>query len=545
MALVPSWTKEIKLIARALDPLGLSRVSEYIVNELLPGITTSTNRGRNFSFLTWALKVVNSTNIASRKDFNKKLAKLEAAYVIGGLLDADEHIPNSKGPIGKKKARNRISNTKGRYINLNFSVLNNPAGSYGQYFRAAMWRLGLMIPLQKSDILSNTGKKIADIFEENVKNTKYFQSYLLEDNVNKKVLMEFGNKCSYLRLKEFKNERRALINLFFNENQNNSEIRNSRKMTLLFILDLFDKFTNLKIDLDDDKFRDVIYYHSFKYDKNIVAYEEKFFSEILKLWRYYGFQENFTLVLENILDVFIETLKESDKGISKKGFLNKYSNINKILSKKLNKNLENSTINQIFHTTLDIVGISGGLTKENSQRFDMKCSINHFLSEDSLIDEIYESYDKNKFDEVLANSIFMLLVLIIRYYQYINSYDESTIWIHEKEISEWSLLSFYQAVKNKLSCFKIRDFFDYILSKIIEQHNIIAYEKLLYGNDTFRFQKHKNLFVFEKDYEHTRRNSRFDSIKHIFEDLGLIEEKKGIYKITSFGKKILKAHKNG
>jgi len=50
----PMWTREVQLSQRKLDPLGLSRVSQWLTEELLPGITTVTSVARNYSFYTWA-----------------------------------------------------------------------------------------------------------------------------------------------------------------------------------------------------------------------------------------------------------------------------------------------------------------------------------------------------------------------------------------------------------------------------------------------------------------------------------------------------------
>jgi len=269
MPLIPKWTKEIKLTQRALDPLGLSRLSEHIVDKLLPGITSLTNRTRNYSFYTWAIKVINSSNLTSRIEFNEKIAKLEATYVVGGLLDAFDNFPDSKGPIGKVKATNRIKNTEGDFLDLNFSILNHPGGGYGQYFRTAMHQLALTIPSQKTDFLTDKGNEIANIFEQNVRDTTYVDEYLLEENVEKKVLKEFGKKCSYLRLCDFLDERMGLIDVFFNKNQNISVFQESRKKTFLFILDLFNLFTELNINLDENTFREIIYHSSYKYRNEI------------------------------------------------------------------------------------------------------------------------------------------------------------------------------------------------------------------------------------------------------------------------------------
>ena len=54
-SMYPMWTREVKLSHRRLDPLGLSRVSQWTTDQLLPGITSVTNVARNYSFFILGL----------------------------------------------------------------------------------------------------------------------------------------------------------------------------------------------------------------------------------------------------------------------------------------------------------------------------------------------------------------------------------------------------------------------------------------------------------------------------------------------------------
>ena len=135
--------------------------------------------------------------------------------------------------------------------------------------------------------------------------------------------------------------------------------------------------------------------------------------------------------------------------------------------------------------------------------------------------------------------------MLIRYYQNINAYDESTMWIYEREVSEWSILSLYQDLKIKINSLSAEGLFEFLLSRIIEQHNIIAYDKLLYGNDAFGFQEQGNIFFFKREYPPALRSNRFDSLRNVFEDIGLIEFKGEKDQITELGIKTLEEYKDG
>ena len=49
----PIWIKKIKESDRALDPLGVNRVNDRMVGELLQGITTLSSRARYYPVYLW------------------------------------------------------------------------------------------------------------------------------------------------------------------------------------------------------------------------------------------------------------------------------------------------------------------------------------------------------------------------------------------------------------------------------------------------------------------------------------------------------------
>ena len=200
---------------------------------------------------------------------------------------------------------------------------------------------------------------------------------------------------------------------------------------------------------------------------------------------------------------------------------------------------------EIIEIIQKFVGSEKGLTKENSEMFDVACNLGHSLSEVSLNNLIQKNYDSKKYDQVLADCILLFLVMLIRYYQNINAYDESTMWIYEREVSERSILSLYQDLKININSLSAEGLFEFLLSRIIEQHNIIAYDKLLYDNDAFGFQEQGNIFFFKREYPPALRSNRFDSLRNVFEDIGLIEFKDEKDQITELGIKTLEEYKDG
>ena len=61
----PIWNKQIKEFDRALDPLGVNKVNDRMMNELLRGITTLTSRARYYSFYVWVIDQIRKKKLAS------------------------------------------------------------------------------------------------------------------------------------------------------------------------------------------------------------------------------------------------------------------------------------------------------------------------------------------------------------------------------------------------------------------------------------------------------------------------------------------------
>jgi len=538
------WIKEVKLKTRGLDPLGLSRVSEDLLNEFLPGITTTTDRGRNYVFYCWAVFRANDLAFESENMFNNIMTRYEAAYVIGGLLDAEDNFPNSKGPIGRNRGLDEIARVRNRsetLINVNFSVLKHQRGGFGQYYFASMERLGLLYGEQDKVVLSSIGIDFAKAFERNIAETDYFNKFIEEDEIPLEILKKYGERCSYLRLDEFTNERNLLCNVLFSQNPVNFENTESRKLTLILILDLFLMFTDLDYNLTDDDFRNFIYFgHTLKED-NLINYTAKnaLVEEIMLQWRFFQFHEHFTFVMEHIFVSFIKSLEDNPLGLSKSKFLENNQNFVSIVEGYLNCELKEKNLNEIFSTILSLREIESPLNKQTSQLFDKKVKINDKISEYTIRIKITQSIQNHDYQDAIAYSISLLLVLVIRYWQYQDSLDGKFIWIRNREYENWSIFSFIQSIRSKMDSYSLNDLFVRILTEIIEQHDFIANDKIYSGNDTFRFQQKGDIFFFKMSYEWVPRTDRFDSIVSLFEDLGLIRQEDDIFIITPDGKTII------
>jgi hypothetical protein len=142
MPQIPKWTKYVVTELSGRDPLGMSRVSGWITDNLLSGIITQTNRARYFSFYPWVLWHIEKTESPVRyTGFAAAFRRREAFLALATL----KHDPNSGSVVGANLIRPKLAKfSETGDVDTNFGVLpSDGLGGYGQYYGGSLYELGL------------------------------------------------------------------------------------------------------------------------------------------------------------------------------------------------------------------------------------------------------------------------------------------------------------------------------------------------------------------------------------------------------------------
>src|SRR3990170_2414999 len=122
LSMEPMWTREVKLYHRRLDPLGLSRVSQWTTDQLLPGITSVTDVARNYSFYAWAIgNLLKENKVTQRSQFASHITKREAAFVIASIFH-EENKAEKQNPHGYDKAIRFVNKAENGKLQVDFNV---------------------------------------------------------------------------------------------------------------------------------------------------------------------------------------------------------------------------------------------------------------------------------------------------------------------------------------------------------------------------------------------------------------------------------------
>jgi hypothetical protein len=431
----PLWTEPLELSQRMMDPLGMSRVSEWIVDELLPGITTLTTRARNYSFYCWVIKDIIEKNKGKKSiNLSREITKRETAYVFGSIL---HDCKRDVDPIGVIKARRILSNTEGDDVNTEFSVLEHSYGGFGQYYQNAMERLGLVLRTPHMSVPTPKGEKLGESYKHWIKSTTYYNDYIEKQEIPKKILTDYGNKSCVCLLRENTIERDLLTDVFLEKNNPREDLESSRRDTLHLVLKSIDICSQNDVKFNDEGFRNIVFFQQIKTSSKIINFYPNILKDVIDRWRFFEFQEYLTFSLETLLSCFLNELKTKDTGLTFEEFYEIISDYTTIVEHTLNVDVSEVPVIKILEEMLAISDFDS-LSTQNSKKYDESIRLEQAINEYSLYTAANDSQDKKNTKQTIGQVVSLLLMNFLRFYQYKNNIDEIYLWYHSRALQELS-----------------------------------------------------------------------------------------------------------
>lgn len=539
-AIDPLWTKPLELSQRMMDPLGMSRVSEWIVDELLPGVTTLTTRARNYSFYCWVIKDIIEKNKGKKSiNLGREITKRETAYVFGSIL---HDCKRDVDPIGVLKAQRILSNTEGENVNTEFSVLEHSYGGFGQYYQNAMDRLGLVFRTPHMSVPTPKGEKLAESYKNWIKNTEYYNHYIEKQEIPKNILSDYGNKSCVCLLRENTIERDLLTEVFLEDNSPREDLESSRRDTLHLVLKSIDTCSQNDVKFDDEVFRNIIFFQQIKTKSKIISFYPDILKDVIDRWRFFQFQEYLTFSLEALLSCFLNELETNDTGLTFDEFYEIIGDYTTTVENTLNVKVSEVPVVKILEEMLAIRGLDH-LSTQNSKKYDESVRLEQTINEYSLYIAANDALDKKNTKQTIGQVVSLLFMNLLRFYQYKNNIDEIYLWYHSRSLQELSH-TFLMDERNLLDEKTLDAFVKKLYKIILDTHDIIADEKMMSGNITYRCRNLSGRYHFEKSLEPSERSTRINSVISILEDIGIIDTTSSSTVLSDYGKKTLRSLEN-
>jgi hypothetical protein len=323
VAVLPQWTKFVVTDLGGRDPLGLSRISQMLTDDLLSGITTQTDRARYYGLYTWSLWHIQRHEQPTDFDtFTDAFQRREAAIALATML-ADP----TASPVGKRTVGPRLDQARHEGIaNTAFQVLpSNRLGGFGQYYGGCLYHLGLTHrPEGGADQVTQKGAALATVFNTSLANVPYVAKGLFEKpKFDFEVLQDSAERLSIDAITQpfAKAEREALIALLFAFDDQSSSAT-QRRTTLAHILFNVSLYASKRVPIDAKNPSVQLVYAPTYYDvllepdgKARTASWPAKFDICRRYWRQFCLHQYFTVALETALVAVLDSVSGSVDGM--------------------------------------------------------------------------------------------------------------------------------------------------------------------------------------------------------------------------------------
>lgn len=324
--LLPRWTKKVAFESGGRDPLALSKLSDFLTDQLLRGIVTNNNRARYYSYFCWALWHIEEAEPARRyKDFVDKLRRREAVLALATLAAN----PKPLSLIGVEAARPKLA--KGREkgeVDCDFQVLpSNRLGAFGQHFSNSLYELGLTQRTEDGvyHVAPGEGAKLAEVFHALAAKTPYVKKGLFA--ATRLPAGDLEKSAQHLSLDAVRGaaasaERERLVEAFFKfESRQPSPFDLSRRHTLALILHVISEYeaNSAAPRLPDDD----IVYPAYYYDvlpvteRRAAPYRcPEVLRPVHSVWKQFCLHQYFTGAMEDLLHAVLWALGAEPGGLT-------------------------------------------------------------------------------------------------------------------------------------------------------------------------------------------------------------------------------------
>jgi hypothetical protein len=302
----PQWMEADYLAQKSLtDDLGMEAEGRFnLIPRLTPGFTGQTSRARYYSFWTWAIdEFRRDTSIKhNSRTFTEHLRRFENAVLLAYLA----HGCNS-GAVGVTQA-SQVWNggTETEYDIAGWKSLSSQSrGAYSQSYSGPLqamnlteWAGSYVTPTKP------TGIDLAEAFRRSIQDSDYYRQFRHAQSLPHDLIADdMAQHLCLCRLKDFPEERQALMNAFFRFDTPDVYCV-QRLKTLCFFLDVIDQSKGARLTAGD--FRRLIYFrvyedgHIYRPEGNLMEPADQW--RVLQMQQYYryGIESLWSLLLSGI-----------------------------------------------------------------------------------------------------------------------------------------------------------------------------------------------------------------------------------------------------
>lgn len=536
---LPNWTEKAVTDTTGRDPLGLNRVSNLLIDYLLTGIVTGTDRARYYAYYCWALwKIENESPNGTYDEFETLLRRLDAAVSLASL-----RRETPLGQVGVRAASRALSDGKSsREFSIDFKPLPSQSlGGFGQYYAGSMYQLGLTYRPEGNGIdriTDGIAKSLAEAVEKSLRSTPFLKEKLYRKKfISESELDESAERLSLDWIRESEEERKLMTDLLFGlAGPSPSEACQLRRSTLVRALHLVSEYERRSMPVKWENLDIQLVYAPSYYGelwsedgKHLRYVVPPIIDWVQKVWCEFSIHQYLILVFENLLSCVLDFAGQFEEGMTIDDLIESATGdaLLEILKDKTGSDCSTPW------KLMKALGLESLPDKETALRIRLEFEMSHNLSEESLFRQMPPDPESRA-----AHSILGLAVLYGKWRN--READEPAKLLSSKTGTELWAANILPVLDHWLSqdCDWKTAMGDLIRPYILDQHDRVMYEKRRL--DSCWLTRHEGKIVKEQDYKADRRASRHWQVTSILYDLRLLrDDENNCLFLTSEGHELL------
>lgn len=527
---IPQWTTRITdSEVGGEDHLGLEGAAQSYQQWLVPGIITTTDHARYYSFYSWILHRFIFDPASSRRiaDFRGSyFRRHEVAYILGCF---SHHMNGSflrglvGGGVNSYKARQMWESGDPASLDANYFI--NTLGGFGQYYRTAMQAMGIVAEPEANRWvyrLTDRGQRLAQAYEASISHTAYFKRLQARGQlaeISQADAEEYGQVCCLCAdALTVGSDLEPLRDAFFRFDQTgaaNPHVR--RRLTLGLVLDLVHQSAGKPVN---QSLRRPLYLGEYGPD---APYEP--LPALLpwyQRWRLVQVRHTYTTALQALWAAFLDYLRnEPDRGVTFDEFMSWARAM-----------LPSGVAVLPLAAYLDNLCADAHLAPDWQTAYpDYDRACRSPAASDEL--ELYAQVLAQGRDPASAirNPVRILMQFFLRWLP--EHRQDAPLWREVAQRPRLPIAQFFDDILFHLgnSRWTVADLLDWLYREcIIGQHEFIALEKLRNQEyNTFKFYYRENVFTWAYNPAAYREPLRYAGLRLynayiILADLGLIQD---------------------
>ena len=299
-----------------LDPLGVWRVGDRLIGDLLAPFTTvvAQRPARLFSMYCWIFDHLSRQRVNDRRDFWERFYILEGALLCASQLHSQHSYEHFGGRIGSEHAAELLAKSAGGVVDLSGLRRGGIRNGWDVNYKNPMMEFYLTevdFGVDAGIKLTDRGRKLAIDYSRAIRDTEFYRSHRNASRIPQNALAELsGSSCPCLLpslLSERDSARRVLL-LPDNHVFDHEDRDDSLWQSMFLVLDFMKRLRHAESAFSLARWRQALTTRCIApghaYDPDVRH------GDMFRRWRLYALDSLFIFALESGLQGFLELLQK-------------------------------------------------------------------------------------------------------------------------------------------------------------------------------------------------------------------------------------------